>query len=129
MSPRYTFNRGERLKSRTLLSRLFTEGKSIKHYPLRLIWLPIDQAPKEYPVQFALSVPKRSFRRATQRNPIRRRIREAYRLNKHILYEQLNKSETQYAFMVIYIAREPLTYATINKAMQKLLVKWLKNVR
>ena len=125
LSP-HTFNKGERLKSRTILSRLFTEGQSIKQYPLRLIWMPLDKNLSKYPVQFALSVPKRKFKKATQRNPIRRRIREAYRLQKHNIYDQLHDTDPQYAFIVIYMSNEPLSFAVINKAMKGLFDKWLK---
>lgn len=126
MSPRHTFSRGERLKNHNILSRLFTEGQSVKLYPLRLVWMPVKKTLSEYPVQFSLSVPKRKFRKASDRNPLRRRIREAYRLNKHMLYEHLGETEPQYAFMVIYMANEPLPFSTIHRAMQGLMAKWLK---
>lgn len=121
------FRREERLKSRKEIERLFREGKSFGHYPLRLIWLPMRERRSEYPVQFALSVPKRKFKGAVQRNRIRRQVREAYRLNKHRLYRGLAGEERQIACMILYIAGEPLPFSQIEMAMQGMIRRFLKN--
>jgi ribonuclease P protein component len=127
--PDYSFEKGERLKSYRVIQRLFEEGHSFVQYPLRLIWLPLDKRRSDFPVQFAMSVPKRSFRRAVPRNRLRRQIREAYRLHKHRLYRSLEGDERQLAFMVIYIAREPLPYRQIEAAMRELIRRFVRQYR
>ena len=82
----------------------------------------------DIPVQFALTVPKRAFPKATQRNRIRRQMREAYRLNKPYLFETLAQGEEQFAWMLIYIAKEGLPYLEMEKAMQKLIKRFIKQV-
>jgi len=98
------------------------EGASFAVYPLRVIWLEVELDSK-YPAQFALSVPKRVFPKAAHRNHLRRRIREAYRLNKHTLYDFLETQNKQYALMILYTAKKPLPYKDINKAMKKIIRK------
>ena len=82
----------------------------------------------EFPVQFALSVPKRAFSKAVDRNRLRRQIREAYRLQKHHLYAALNEQEQRYAMMFIYQAREKLSYHEIEVAMQKIIKRFVKQL-
>lgn len=82
-----------------------------------------------YPVQFGLSVPKRHFKKAVERNHLRRKIREAYRLQKHRLYNALGDQEKQYAFMVLYTGREKLPYAEIERAMGQLINRFVKKAR
>ena len=92
---RFTFEREERLKSKKIIGRLFNkEGKSFAIYPLRIIWLatPLETS---YPIQIGVVVPKRQFRKAVQRNKIKRRILESYRLNKHSMHEVLQMQEKQ----------------------------------
>ncbi len=101
------------------------EGKSFVVYPLRVIWLEAE-LDSPYPAQFALSVPKRTFPKAAHRNLLRRRIREAYRLNKHQLYSSLENQDKQYALMIIYTAKETLPYKDIEKAMKKIIRKFEK---
>ena len=127
--PDYSFEKGERLKSYRAIQQLFKEGNSFVQYPLRLIWSPMKIRQSNYPVQFTVSVPKRSFRRAVPRNRLRRQIREAYRLNKHQLYQSLKDRDRQLAFMVIYIAREPLPYQQIEAAMKGLIRRFVKKYR
>ncbi len=123
---RYTFSRQERLKSRKIIGRLFTEGKSFIAYPLRAVWMPLDNPPADTPpVQLAISVPKRFFKTAVARNRIRRLIREAYRLHKHAIYEKIAAGgQGPVALMLIYLAKEPPAQGELKAGMEKLVRKW-----
>jgi len=120
------FRREERLKSRKLIQHLFKEGKSFVQYPLRLVWLPVEGLSGPYPVQVALSVPKRRFRKAVQRNRIRRLMREAYRLNKQELYRVLEGRAERLAFMVIYVGKEEPTFQQVSQATRLMLRRFIK---
>ena len=74
------FGKDEKIKSRAEMLDLFENGKSIKSFPIRLIWN-LD-APPEEGQKAAFSAPKRSFKKAVTRNRLKRRMREAYRLNR-----------------------------------------------
>ena len=138
-----TFCRAERLKSEKTIAQLFKKGKSFSAYPLRLVYLeatePLsinDQTDdistkttvEIFPIQFSLSVSKRNFKRAVDRNVLRRRIREAYRLHKSKFYKLLETNDLQlqrrFAFMVIYTGKEILPYAEIEKGILKMLAKF-----
>lgn len=126
----FTFSRNERLKSRKLISRLFREGHSYMAYPLRVVWLPVG--PEEVqatgfgdaPAQLAISVPKRSFKTAVQRNRLKRRIREAYRLNKTAWYNKLAADGLHLALMLVYVGKEELTYEEIAGGVKKMVKKF-----
>lgn len=121
---RFTFARTERLKSEKLIGRLFREGQSFMAYPLRVVWLPLPADPKfPDPVQAAISVPKRRFKTAVERNLLKRRIREAWRLQKHLFYEKIG-SERRVALMFVYVAQETLPYADIAAGVKKMIRKF-----
>ena len=123
----FTFQRGERLKSRKLISRMFGAGQSFGQYPLRLVWIPQEAPGLSFPVQVAFSVPKKKFKSAVRRNRIRRKMREAWRLNKHRLYQALQSQKApSYAFMIIYIADEALSYKEIEQATRQMIRRFLK---
>lgn len=124
--PVKTFQRAERLKSRKVIEQMFKQGQSFAHYPLRLVWLVMEERQSDFPAQFALTVPKKKFKKAVQRNRIRRLVREAYRLNKHRLYQTLPVSERQVALLVIYTGQEVMTFAEIEAAMQQMLRRFVK---
>lgn len=117
---RYTFSRKERLKSVKEITKLFDSGKSFLVYPIKVVWVETDND-LPFPVQAAFSVSKRNFKHATDRNKLKRRMKEAYRLNKFLLYEKLSTQKISCIF--IYIAREELTSALIGKSMKTVLLK------
>ena len=126
--PSFTFRKEERLKSRKIIGQIFKKGNSVNAYPFRLVWVKTSLPVSDVPIQFALTVPKRAFPKATQRNRIRRQMREAYRLNKPYLFKTLAQGEEQFAWMLIYIAKEGLPYLEMEKAMQKLIKRFLKQI-
>jgi len=119
----YTFTKEERLCNKKLIDELFHSGSSFLCYPFKASWLVIDQS-KKFPVQIVFSVSKRRFKRAVDRNLIKRRMREAYRLNKQLqLYASLTDAGKQIVLSVGYIGKEIAAYEFIEKKMLKLLTQ------
>jgi ribonuclease P protein component len=121
------FKREERLKSKKVLGALFKGGNSYVAYPMRVVWAPMDvtDVPSAvFPAQIGISVPKRFFKSATDRNLLKRRIREAYRLHKQKFYEKLEVQPQPVALMLMYIAKEPLPFAEIEAGMLKMIRKF-----
>ncbi|MFD2517348.1 ribonuclease P protein component [Salinimicrobium flavum] len=114
-----SFGKQERLKSKILIEKLFSEGRSIKKYPLLLLYLPIKDS-AEGQNQTGVSVSKRNFKRAVDRMHLKRLMREAFRKNKYLVNSNL---ESSYAFMFIYIGREKLTYSQLFTRTEELLKK------
>ena len=119
---RQTFNKLERLKRKKFIQQLFAEGKTVTVFPLKLIYLPSEHD-SPYKTQAAVSVSKRNFKKAVQRNRIKRLMREAYRLNKHLVYDSENTKK--HIFMFIYQGRNEKDYATIENKMKELLKAFL----
>ncbi|MCG8802606.1 ribonuclease P protein component [Tenacibaculum finnmarkense] len=114
---KFTLGQQERLKSKKLIGKLYEEGKSVKVFPLRMVYIQTEHTSK-FPVQVGVSVPKRNFKSAVDRNRIKRLLRETYRKEKHTVYDAVNKP---YVFMISYIARDEWTYADLEVKMKKLL--------
>lgn len=106
----------ERLCSRKILGELFISGESFLVYPLKVVFIKSNSS-ENIQNQAAFAVSKRNFKRAVKRNLIKRRIREAYRLNKHILYGDLEAKKLQISAMFIYVGKEVLDYSIIEKSM------------
>ena len=120
----FTFNKREKLKRSKLIERLFTEGKSVSCYPLKLIYLKLEHD-SNFLVQAGVSVAKRKVNLAVNRNRIKRLMREAYRKNKHLIFEGIN---TKYIFMFLYLDEKEQKYVFIEEKMINLLEKFLKKL-
>jgi ribonuclease P protein component len=105
------------------MGELFLSGSSFLSYPLRVVWKTHDLHPSDSLVQAGFSVPKKLFKRATDRNTLKRRMRESYRLHKADLYDQLSQSDKRLALMMIYIAKEELPYSKIETGVVKAIRK------
>jgi len=117
----YTFKKEERLCNKKLIDQLFHNGSSFLCYPFKASWLLVDE-PGDVPVQVLLSVSKRRYKRAVDRNLIKRRTREAYRLNKQQhLYDLLISANKKIVFSVGYIGKQIEPYPLMEKKMLKLL--------
>ncbi len=117
-----SYPKKEKLCSKNLIDRLFSDAKSVYSFPLKIFWI-IEKLPEEVPVQSTVTASKRKFKRAVKRNLLKRRMREAFRLNKHNLYATLNSNNQQIAMMVIYNHSEILPFSEIDRAMKNGLDK------
>jgi ribonuclease P protein component len=116
----FTYPKSERLKSKTTIDLLFSAGKSVSKYPLRLVYVPVD-LPEEEPIKMGVSVSKKYFKKAVDRNYFKRVLRETYRLNKHLLFPSGGQ---RYAFMFFYQTNDRLPYAEIEEKTKLLFQKF-----
>lgn len=113
-----TFSKDEKLCSATAITELFSKGKQIFKHPVKLLWLQSEST--EGPCfKVIISVSKRNFKRATDRNKIKRIIRECYRKNKH-LAESASEGK-KFHLGLIYIGKEIPEYNTIEPIIIGLL--------
>lgn len=118
----------ERLKLRKQIEMLFQRGEAFSFYPLRVVFRFVEANPQEqiWPVKVGFSVPKKRFRHAHDRNRIRRLLKEAWRQQKHPLYESMPAGWQLHCFL-IYNGREILTFEQATEAVrivqQKLIQK------
>lgn len=112
----FSFKKEERLCSKKIIDKLFAEGESFVIFPLKIVFIK-SLIPQKFPAQAAFTVGKRNFKRAVHRNLIKRKIKEAYRLNKHLLYERLN--DVHVAVFVIFIGKNIPDFKQVEDAMKK----------
>lgn len=119
----YTFTKEERLCNKKLIDGLFHNGSSFLCYPFKASWM-ISDAEQQFPVQILFSVSKKRFKHAVDRNLIKRRMREAYRLNKQrYLYDMLDSQGKKIVLSLGYIGKEIAPYDFTEKKMLKLLAQ------
>lgn len=116
----YKLKKEEKLCSRTAVDRLFSEGKSLMAFPLRAAYRLRPHG--EHPVQFLISIPKKRIRKAVGRVTLRRRVREAYRLNRReLLHGPLEQAGWGVDIAFVYLDSSPAPYSVIDEKMRSLL--------
>jgi len=116
----FAFPKKERLKSKVLFEKLFDEGASLTVFPVKLFYLQTELF-DDVPFKVAVSAPKRKFKKAVQRNKIKRLLREAYRLNKALIF---NKTKGNYAFLILYLGSTMPSFNELDSALKGVLKKF-----
>jgi ribonuclease P protein component len=123
--PDLSFKKDERLCSKKVIEKLFSDGSSFLVHPVKVVYLPIDFQPG-VPVKVAFTASKKIFRKAVHRNLIKRRMREAFRLNKAIFHEENLK--INFAVFFIFIGKEIADFKTVEFALKRALKRIVKEI-
>ena len=118
----FSYPKKEKLKSQKLIEQLFEQGKSVKAYPVKLLYLKAELK-EEVKIQAGVAVPKRNIKGAVDRNKIKRLMRESYRLNKHHVF---NNSEGSFAFLFLYLGKKMTNFKEMERAMIKAMRYFLE---
>ena len=116
----FTYPKNEKLKRKATIDLLFSNGNSVSKFPLRLVYVENTEENAEI-IKMGVSVSKKYFKKAVDRNYYKRVLRETYRLNKHLLIDSLQKP---YAFMFFYQTKERLSYQEIEEKTIQLFQKF-----
>ena len=127
MAATFSYNKFEKLKSRKQIELLFAKGKTIAAFPVKVFYLPIDRTPL-HPVQVGVGVSARNFKKAVDRNTIKRRMREAYRLHKLPLHEHLVAQQKSVAIFILWIDKQMPTTAALQEMMPAVIEKLIKQL-
>ena len=128
MTPMVSLKAYERLKSKKDIDLLFETGQERFVYPLKLIYLIREKTDDAWPLKFGISVPKKKLNKAVHRNLIKRRCREAYRLNKSSLQDFISSQDKQLIMLFIYLESELKEYDLIEKSIKKQLNALLSEI-
>ena len=119
-----TFSKRERLSKKKRIQELFTKGSSFFLYPYKVYYLtPTDPDDLEYPVQILISVSKRKFKRAVDRNAIKRLTREAYRTQKQSLLNACCAEKQTVVLGLVYVADKEQKFKLLQKKIKQTLFR------
>ncbi|MDX1766596.1 ribonuclease P protein component [Arenibacter troitsensis] len=120
----FSFPKKEKLKSKKLIEQLFAEGIGVTNYPIKLVYLKTSYE-DDSKCKVGVTASKRNFKSAVKRNRIKRLMRESYRLNKHLIF---NNIEGNFAFMFLYLGKEMPSQTKITDAMIPLMRKFIDEI-
>lgn len=124
----FSFKKGERISSRRTISTIFTEGKIIHVHPFRILYRYRYSEEAKHPAAVAIAVPKKLFRKAVDRNLLKRRTREAYRRNKPFFYSRLRKFGLHVNLVILYHHHRILDYHSMHNALLQGLEKLTREI-
>ena len=122
-----TYNKEEKLKSRKLIEYLFNKGKSISAFPVRVLYHFVEDD-TSVPLQAGVTTSSRNFKKAIERNRVKRILREAYRLQKLPLQQHLKEQNRSLALFFIYTGKELPVFAEVYERMGIILQKLLGDI-
>lgn len=120
---RYFFGKESKLKSRNVIQQLFSEGKHVLVYPLKAVYIFGNE---KFPLQAGVSASKRNFKKAVDRNRIKRLIRETYRLKKPKLESHLIQNKQTLSVFFMYIGKEMPEYDQLMESTEKIIKRIVK---
>ena len=121
------FTKSERLNNKSTIDDLFSSGKVVASKSLKIIWKS-SIVIEEPNLQVMISVPKKNIKLAVNRNLIKRRIKEAFRVNKKTLYSSLEAINKTLILAIIYQKKEIDSYVSIEQKINLLLARLLKQL-
>ena len=120
-----SLNKSNSLKSKIVISQIFKEKKGFINYPIRISYI---ETHLNKPAQLVFSVPKRKFKRAVDRNKIKRLIREAYRTNQSDFITNLTNKKKSLAIYIGFVGNEMPSYSVIEEKIKLSLVRLLNEL-
>lgn len=116
----FTFKKQERLCKKTAIDELFVKGNSFFIHPFKVLWQQVEED-RKYPIQILINVPKRNFKKAVDRNYLKRLCREAYRKNKIDIYKDFEHKNLSVNLALIYVAKEKISYHELEEKTKQVL--------
>lgn len=126
---RFTFKKSEKLCSKKIIAGLHESGFFVSKFPLRINYVFLENQVMPWPAQAMVSVSKRRFKKAVDRNRIKRMLREIYRHRKHELYACLKDNHKQVAIGIIYTGTQMIEFWDLEKAFHKVYIRLIQAIQ
>ena len=128
MLHKYSLPKSDRLKSKKIISQLFSNGAHVFQYPYKLVFTFIGEENPTTPIKMAVTVSKKRFKSAVKRNLIKRRTKEAYRLQKPTSLQTIKTTKGWFAVMLIYVGKEIEPYQVMEQSMKRILKRFVNAI-